>query len=147
DPIPTADYYSLYGVFASCSEPAEQPMLGPEARSPKYAEYLTEHERRQNELEKFRSVKEAEIQSHLRQTVGDYLLAARDTQRLADSSKAENLARERKLDPHTVQRWVQWLQQGRFASNGPLFAPWCELADCDEQQFGRAAESTVVALG
>ncbi|MGC3972734.1 MAG: DUF1549 domain-containing protein [Pirellulales bacterium] len=27
DPIPTADYYSLYGVFASCEEPTEMPLL------------------------------------------------------------------------------------------------------------------------
>ena len=33
DPIPTEDYYSLYGVFASSEEPAELPVLGrPEAR-------------------------------------------------------------------------------------------------------------------
>jgi len=28
DPIPTADYYSLYGVFASSTEPAEKPVIG-----------------------------------------------------------------------------------------------------------------------
>jgi mono/diheme cytochrome c family protein len=27
DPIPTADYYGLYGVFASCEEPAELPFI------------------------------------------------------------------------------------------------------------------------
>lgn len=27
DPIPTADYYSLYGVFASCEEPTEMPLM------------------------------------------------------------------------------------------------------------------------
>ena len=29
DPIPTRDYYSLYGVFASSSEPADLPLLAP----------------------------------------------------------------------------------------------------------------------
>ena len=33
DPIPTEDYYSLYGVFASSVEPAELPLLG-RARRP-----------------------------------------------------------------------------------------------------------------
>ena len=28
DPIPTKDYYSLYGVFASSSEPNDKPLLG-----------------------------------------------------------------------------------------------------------------------
>jgi hypothetical protein len=28
DPIPTKDYYSLHGVFASCVEPAQEPIIG-----------------------------------------------------------------------------------------------------------------------
>src|SRR5205085_2911009 len=28
DPIPTADYYALYGVFASCDAPVELPLIG-----------------------------------------------------------------------------------------------------------------------
>ena len=34
DPIPTADYYSLYGVFASSQEPNEKPLLGLPDNSP-----------------------------------------------------------------------------------------------------------------
>src|SRR5262245_65193724 len=33
DAIPTEDYYSLYGVFANCSEPAELPLLAKPAES------------------------------------------------------------------------------------------------------------------
>ena len=34
DPIPTEDYYSLYGVFASTVEPAELPLLAdPDGKS------------------------------------------------------------------------------------------------------------------
>ena len=33
DPIPAADYYSLYGVFRSCTEPAvESELLQPNAQ-------------------------------------------------------------------------------------------------------------------
>ena len=39
DPIPAKDYYSLYGIFGSCSEPAEKPLLGDQARPAAYAEY------------------------------------------------------------------------------------------------------------
>ncbi|MFM7043021.1 MAG: DUF1549 domain-containing protein, partial [Planctomycetaceae bacterium] len=34
DPIPTADYYSLYGVFASSHEPEELPLLGDPRANP-----------------------------------------------------------------------------------------------------------------
>lgn len=36
DPIPTADYYSLRGVFASCVEPDDEPLLGPVKLTPAY---------------------------------------------------------------------------------------------------------------
>jgi cytochrome c553 len=41
DPIPTADYYSLYDVFANTAEPKEYPWLHPMPRTPELADYLT----------------------------------------------------------------------------------------------------------
>src|SRR5262249_51525150 len=113
DPITTRDYYSLYGVFASCSEPDEKPILGGMVARDQQAAYESEHKKRLDELNAFRNAKDAEIRSQLRQRAGDYLLAARDIELLSDGSKAEALARERRLDPPTVQRWGQHLQQWR----------------------------------
>lgn len=39
DPIPTADYYSLYGVFASCTEPDNLPMIGSKSKTTQFAEF------------------------------------------------------------------------------------------------------------
>ncbi len=41
DPIPTADYYSLYDVFANSGEPAQEPWLHPVQKTPEIADYLT----------------------------------------------------------------------------------------------------------
>jgi mono/diheme cytochrome c family protein len=41
DPIPTADYYSLYNVFANSGEPKEEPWLHPVAKTPELVDYLT----------------------------------------------------------------------------------------------------------
>ncbi|HEY5227427.1 MAG TPA: PSD1 and planctomycete cytochrome C domain-containing protein [Opitutaceae bacterium] len=40
DPIPTADYYSLYNVFANTAEPKEEPWLHPEPKTPELMDYL-----------------------------------------------------------------------------------------------------------
>jgi cytochrome c553 len=40
DPIPTADYYSLYSVFANTAEPADEPWLHPVPRTPELTDYL-----------------------------------------------------------------------------------------------------------
>jgi hypothetical protein len=141
DPITTRDYYSLYGVFASCSEPEEEPLLGSLALPPEYPEYLREHNRRREELDAFRTGKEAEVRSQLRQSIGEYLQAAYETAHLSDSSRGEALARERKLDPHIVQRWVHQLERWREGPLHPVFAPWFALADCGANDFAEAAEA------
>jgi mono/diheme cytochrome c family protein len=41
DPIPTADYYSLYNVFANSGEPKEEPWLHPVRKTPELTDYLT----------------------------------------------------------------------------------------------------------
>src|SRR4030095_6391064 len=42
DPIPTRDYYSLYGVFASSMEPEEEPLLGINPDAKAHEGYLAE---------------------------------------------------------------------------------------------------------
>jgi hypothetical protein len=44
DPIPTADYYSLYGVFADSVEPKEDPWLHAMPKTPELADYLAKME-------------------------------------------------------------------------------------------------------
>ncbi|HEY6167323.1 MAG TPA: PSD1 and planctomycete cytochrome C domain-containing protein [Verrucomicrobiae bacterium] len=39
DPVPTADYYSLHGIFASSTIPGELPVIGKPANEAKYAEF------------------------------------------------------------------------------------------------------------
>jgi cytochrome c553 len=41
DPIPTADYYSLYSVFANTTEPKAYPWLHPMPRTPELVDYLS----------------------------------------------------------------------------------------------------------
>jgi mono/diheme cytochrome c family protein len=43
DPIPAADYYSLYGVFASSNEPKDLPQIGEPENPKEYAKFLAEH--------------------------------------------------------------------------------------------------------
>jgi hypothetical protein len=69
DPIPTRDYYSLYGIFASSTEPPDLPLLGitPEAKA--HEEYLAEHKKRVEERDKFKETKLAETAARIRRKV------------------------------------------------------------------------------
>src|SRR5207248_7125889 len=80
----------------------------------------------------------AKLIAELRQHVGDYLLGARDAARLADSSKFETFAGERKLNPAVLRRWMSDLET-RSRKPDPIFAPWFELAKLSEADFTNAA--------
>jgi len=53
DPIPTRDYYSLYGVFASSREPEELPILEPIERGPNQEAFERELQKLEEEKAKF----------------------------------------------------------------------------------------------
>jgi cytochrome c553 len=54
DPIPTADYYSLYGVFASSTEPNDKPLIGQPDNSPEYRAYQAELAKKEEAVAAFR---------------------------------------------------------------------------------------------
>jgi len=145
DPIPTKDYYSLYGVFASSSEPSEKPLLGKNAQPPAHNEYLAERKKRQDELANYRETTAAKARAQLRERAGDYLLTAHETQRMTDKSKAEGLARERKLDPGVVQRWVGRLETWT-KEHHPVFAPWFAFVALPENEFPARAKELAAQL-
>jgi hypothetical protein len=134
DPIPTADYYSLYGVFASSSEPAEKPVLGAASLPSEYPEYQAERKKRLDEQSKFRQEKQAEILAQLRSRAGDYVLTAIEAEKLNDGSKTENLAKERKLDPGVVRRWMEFLK-GKDKQTDPIFAALFAFSAIAETNF------------
>lgn len=134
DPISMRDYYGLYGVFASSHEPDEKPFIGQPADPRAHEEYLIEKKTRVEERDRFRRDKEAEARAELRQRAGDYLFTAYEAQQLGDPSQAEKLARERKLDPGVVHRWVLQLE-GWSKSHHPIFAPWFAFARLPAAEF------------
>ena len=51
DPIPTKDYYSMYGIFANCEEPRQEPVIGTVHRSStNYIDYAEKHEVLRNKI-------------------------------------------------------------------------------------------------
>ena len=80
DPIPAADYYSLYGVFASSNEPApaDLPLIGAE-QPEKQKEYEAELAKRTAEWKDFDIKRHGELVKEIRQRgqIAKYLLAAR----------------------------------------------------------------------
>jgi hypothetical protein len=139
DPIPTADYYSIYGVFASSEEPGDKPLLGPNPNPHAAAEYVAERSRREKELNDYRESSNAAVIRKLREKVGDYLLCAQEGMEM-DGSQLEGAARTRSLDPGLVGIWKGRLQNWR-KSHHPIFTPWLELAALGTNDFTAASKT------
>jgi mono/diheme cytochrome c family protein len=139
DPIPTQDYYSLYGVFASCNEPSEKPLLGTASMPKEYPAYLAERKKREDELAQFQKAKENEVLAKIRGQVGDYLLVIHDSNK-ADDDKKEGLVRERKLQPALSREYKRAIKDWS-AKDHPVFKPWFAFAEVAETNLaGRAKE-------
>lgn len=138
DPIPTADYYSIYGVFASSREPDEKPLLGPNPNAKLAAEFEAEKAKRRTELADFQAAKTAEIAGQLRSKVGDYLLGWHDTQGLDEEARVK-LLRSRSLPPHLANKWNGRLQAA--AKNPePVWAAFFAFRELGTNDFaGQAA--------
>jgi hypothetical protein len=61
DPIPSKDYYSLYGVFASSEEPKELPQIGEPDQTPEFVAFEKELSNRREAVEKFRKENAVEL--------------------------------------------------------------------------------------
>lgn len=128
DPIPTKDYYSLYGVFASSSEPAEKPLLGKASLPKDYPAYEAERKKRVEELENFRRTKYAAVKDEMRAKSSEYMLAAIEAESLSDKGKLDVFAKERKLHPIGVRRWMNFFEERRKMEHDPVFSPFFKFA-------------------
>jgi hypothetical protein len=77
DPIPSEDYYSLFGVFASSVEPAALPVLyQPGAVSPQAADYARRLKVAENARDDYLAARRDEIRSDLQARFPQYFTAA-----------------------------------------------------------------------
>lgn len=129
DPIPTADYYSLYGVFASCEVPLELPLTDNPESLPGGAEFEKEAAVKRTDLLKFRDQQFDLLSDTARLRAGDYLnkVATTKPDPLETAIFFLSLAPE-DLRPPITARWRRYLEQ-RANSQDPVFGPWAELLE------------------
>jgi hypothetical protein len=145
DPIPTQDYYSLYGVLASAREPLIPPEAGESPRTPAYAKFSHELESRRKKLDEFVATKERELIDSTKRRLADYLLAA---QRAIDQPSTEDfmlIADGTDLNPAMLIRWQNYLARTRN-SHDPVFEPWHALAELPAHGFTQGVAAALSRL-
>ena len=152
DPIPTKDYYSLYGVFASSIEPKDQPLIAGAVKTPENAAYEAEVAKLQGEVTKYREERHAKILASLQQpkSIADYLLAAHEAKSMKGDESMRAFAQKKDLLATMIERWKVYLEK----TKDPLFAEWREkpvretadklAAELAKSELLKAADSPVV---
>jgi hypothetical protein len=130
DPVPSEDYYSLYGVFASSVEPPDLPLIGESEAGAAADDYLKQRQARQKEADKYAEDRMAEIAADLKARLADYLAAATAIGYQADRTKLDDAARAAKVRPESL-RWLieRWDEKfGPLCDRHPsVLGPWKAL--------------------
>ena len=143
DPLLAADYYGLYGVFASSREPEDLPLIGEPVETPEYLEFKKEQAKRQGELDAYVAEQHASLTTRAREQIADYFVAVVVKQEKAPAGFQPKYQygnpRER-----LVERWKEYLDR-RIGSGDTLFAPWKALAALKTEEFEAKAPEVLEA--
>ncbi|MFN4261301.1 MAG: PSD1 and planctomycete cytochrome C domain-containing protein [Gemmataceae bacterium] len=145
DPIPTRDYYSLYGIFASCREPIVPPLFEPPPRTAEYQKFAEELQLREQKLNDFVRTKHAELVQAAKTRVAEYWLAVHAQRSQPATDDFMLLADGKDLNPKMLERWRVYLEQAARRQD-PVFVPWHYFASLAEADFAEQATSWCAEL-
>ncbi len=136
DPIPQADYYSLYGVLRSSSEPMVPPELTHPDTGESHRKFRAELDKRSTAIREFIIKTHTDMLVAARKRAGEYLLQAQRTLAQPPTDDFMLLVEAGGLNPTVVLRWRVFLEQldSRAAVEGvrdPVWGPWLAMAELD----------------
>jgi len=131
DPIDSEDYYALYGVFASSTEPSELPLLAqPDGASRESADYERQLKNRRKAREDYLTERRAEIQTDLKARFSKYFQAAYDLRFEPKSRKLDERALADGLNSRRLRGLIVVLKRHLEATaktDDPLLALFGQL--------------------
>jgi cytochrome c553 len=143
DPIPTKDYYSLYGVFTSTDDVADGVDLSDPEKNPKYGEFKKAVANVEAELERYRESEAARLLSGMLEKSGDYMLAAHEAKTTTDTrKKGDNFrlaARDKGLKAELAAIWFDRVKSIATKKDDAVFGPWVKFAEIPAEKFADAA--------
>ena len=121
DPIPTQDYYSLYGVFASSHVPEELPQVGAaDTATPEYRQFAAELAKRDKDVSNYMDSVYAEMTTQARNRISDFLLAITQRAKLVPAGVEVKI--EPPLRDKLIDQWERYVQQQARPENRVWFA-------------------------
>ncbi|QDT62636.1 Planctomycete cytochrome C [Stieleria bergensis] len=143
DPIPTADYYSLYGVFENSTEDLVPIVPEPEQASPS-VEFIQELQQRKQTLAQATAEQRQVAGERIREKIDRYLLAQLDLEKYPALTFGQLLPPDA-VFPSNVWRWESFLSHVR-QQHDPVFQPWIAFADLADEEFSSRAQGVTQQL-
>ncbi|MEQ1826521.1 MAG: DUF1549 domain-containing protein, partial [Pirellula sp.] len=133
DPIPTTDYYSLYGVFQNCTEKQVEMDREQLRKSVENNEYRKELAKRIEKLQSKMQASRDAVAERTRKRFADYLFAQSELHQYPEEGFDTVLATT-DLIPTIVRHWESYLA-GKNQSDDPIFGPWFRYASLEKDSF------------
>ena len=149
DPISMADYYGLYGVFASSEEPKDLPVLADAEGAAQRADFQRKLKERSDAVSKYLNEQHAVIEKRLVDDAEKLLALSLQVNEKAGPRALADAARQQGLSVGAVrkwnERWTKAVAEGR-SKNDALFTLWSELAGIADGQFAAKAPGVVAKV-
>jgi hypothetical protein len=143
DQIPSEDYYSLYGVFASSIEPAELPLLHKVESGPGFADFERKLNAAKKARDEFLASRRDEVQDDLTARFSVYLKAAYDLDLDGRSRRLDERASVDKLNVRRLRGliglWKRTLEATPKAAD-PVLGVWRSFAALPQSEFAVKAK-------
>ncbi|MFL2870821.1 MAG: PSD1 and planctomycete cytochrome C domain-containing protein [Pirellulaceae bacterium] len=143
DAIPTKDYYSLYGVFASSRVPADQdlPLIGTPENTPFYGEFKSKLDDLEGKLAAYDKMRAEKFTYDFRRQIVDYLVRALAVVSDEQASELDFLVVQSQfIRKGLVTKWRQFLAE-KAADDDPILGVMKQLVLLPDAQFADQRES------
>jgi hypothetical protein len=138
DPIPTADYYSLYGVFRSGAEPTLQPTFQPAPNTGERRAFDIEMNKRLKALEDFVAKTRAGIITTARTRTAEYLATVHAKRNQPSTENFMLLTDKGAINPYVIHRWEIYLKTAR-RERDPVWTLWHRFSALADDEFAARA--------
>ncbi len=138
DPIPTEDYYSLHGIFASSVEPKEGPIISTPTNATLYADFQRQLALKEKALDDYREGLVKKLKGEVFAKSGDYMLAMHEFKRGPKDKPLGPFLQGKGLSGQIGGPWDKALRTAE-RKHDPIFNAWFEFAAADGADFAAKA--------
>ncbi|MFM8890029.1 MAG: DUF1549 domain-containing protein, partial [Planctomycetia bacterium] len=145
EPVSTADYYALHGIFDSCVQPEELPQIGEASPGPEADAFATKlADLRQSIVDHEKTVHARGIRDAVSHAA-DYLLEVARPKPRGDDGRPPRLADGYELEQLVIARLKRLLD--KKPATHPILGPWMAVSSVGDDAVGPGLDAVVAAWG